>query len=469
MRFSGASREQGEPADRRLVRVEPAGRGDLPRRRSRRRRRPASSRTSCFRQVELAGVLRGARNEEGARKLIDFMLSKRFQEDIPLRCSSSRSNRDAALPPEFEQFAVVPERPLELAARRDRGEPRALGGRVDATSCFGERSCWRAVAYGVPLAFLALFFLYPLAAIVERGLAGRGGDPPLDVLTDPLTREVVWFTVWQALASTAADARGRAPRRVRARALPVPRARASCARSSSSRSCCRPSSSRSRSSRSCRRRLERGWVPILIAHAFFNVAVVVRVVGTFWASLDPRVSARRRRRSAPAPGARCSRGHAAAARARARRGGGDRLPLLVHVVRGRPDPRRAAVRDDRGRDLQPGGPAVRPARGGRARRSCSSPASLATVWVATRLERTARGRRVSCVRSGTCSGRRGRPATRRSSSDEPRRARALPRASRSLVLVERSLAVGGGYGLDAYRALGDDRRASSSSRRGRRS
>ena len=36
--------------------------------------------------------------------------------------------------------------------------------------------------------------------------------------------------------------------------------------------------------------LERGWAPILIAHAFFNVAVVVRIVGTFWASLDRRVT-----------------------------------------------------------------------------------------------------------------------------------------------------------------------------------
>ena len=60
---------------------------------------------------------------------------------------------------------------------------------------------WRALTLGVPLAFLALFFLYPLAAIVERGVRGDG-DSPLDVLTDPLTREVVWFTVWQALAST---------------------------------------------------------------------------------------------------------------------------------------------------------------------------------------------------------------------------------------------------------------------------
>jgi thiamine transport system permease protein len=36
--------------------------------------------------------------------------------------------------------------------------------------------------------------------------------------------------------------------------------------------------------------LERGWAPILIAHAFFNVAVVVLVVSTFWAGLDRRVS-----------------------------------------------------------------------------------------------------------------------------------------------------------------------------------
>ena len=61
---------------------------------------------------------------------------------------------------------------------------------------------WRVLTYGVPLAFLGLFFLYPLLAILDRGLRGSG-DAPLDVLSDPVTREVVWFTVWQALASTA--------------------------------------------------------------------------------------------------------------------------------------------------------------------------------------------------------------------------------------------------------------------------
>jgi thiamine transport system substrate-binding protein len=80
---------------------------------------------SCFRQIELAGVLRGARNEEGARKLVDFMLSKRFQEDVPLSMFVFPVSREAALPPEFTRYAVVPESPLvlppeEIEANRER-------------------------------------------------------------------------------------------------------------------------------------------------------------------------------------------------------------------------------------------------------------------------------------------------------------------------------------------------------------
>jgi thiamine transport system substrate-binding protein len=69
---------------------------------------------SCFRQIEFAGVLRGARNEDGARKLVDFMLTARFQEDVPLTMFVFPVNGEAVLPPEFERFAVVPESPLEL-------------------------------------------------------------------------------------------------------------------------------------------------------------------------------------------------------------------------------------------------------------------------------------------------------------------------------------------------------------------
>jgi thiamine transport system substrate-binding protein len=69
---------------------------------------------SCFRQIEFAGVLRGADNEDGAQQLVDFMLSKRFQEDVPLTMFVFPVSRQAALPPDFEKYAVVPESPLAL-------------------------------------------------------------------------------------------------------------------------------------------------------------------------------------------------------------------------------------------------------------------------------------------------------------------------------------------------------------------
>ncbi|HLF68878.1 MAG TPA: iron ABC transporter permease [Gaiellaceae bacterium] len=148
---------------------------------------------------------------------------------------------------------------------------------------------WRALTYGVPLAFLALFFVYPLGAIVERGLLSEGGRSALDVLGDPLTREVLWFTVWQALVSTtltiavafpASYVTGRFsfPGRSLVRALVVVPFVLPTVVVALAFLAVLPES------------LERGWTPILIAHAFFNVAVVVRIVGTFWASLDRRVS-----------------------------------------------------------------------------------------------------------------------------------------------------------------------------------
>jgi thiamine transport system substrate-binding protein len=92
--------------------------------------RPAEAPTavvedSCFRQIEFAGVLRGAANVEGARELVDFMLSTRFQEDVPLAMFVFPVDPAAELPPEFVQFATVPEQPLELPseeieANRDR-------------------------------------------------------------------------------------------------------------------------------------------------------------------------------------------------------------------------------------------------------------------------------------------------------------------------------------------------------------
>jgi thiamine transport system substrate-binding protein len=87
--------------------------------------RTAVVEASCFRQIELAGILRGARNEEGARKLVDFMLSPAFQRDVPLSMFVYPVRRGVELPEAFERWAVVPEQPLELTpeeigASRDR-------------------------------------------------------------------------------------------------------------------------------------------------------------------------------------------------------------------------------------------------------------------------------------------------------------------------------------------------------------
>jgi thiamine transport system substrate-binding protein len=70
--------------------------------------------STCFRQVELAGILRGAPNEEAARKLVDFLLSERFQADVPLSMFVFPVREGVPLPPAFERFAVVPEHPLDL-------------------------------------------------------------------------------------------------------------------------------------------------------------------------------------------------------------------------------------------------------------------------------------------------------------------------------------------------------------------
>src|SRR6266849_1044760 len=63
----------------------------------------------------------------------------------------------------------------------------------------------RATLVVAPVAFLGAFFVYPLAAILGRGLVPRG-HPDLaavgDVLTDTGLRGVAWFTLWQAVLST---------------------------------------------------------------------------------------------------------------------------------------------------------------------------------------------------------------------------------------------------------------------------
>ncbi len=69
---------------------------------------------SCFRQVEFAGILRGTDQPEAAARLIDFLLSPRFQEDIPLNMFVEPVNPDAEIPSVFEAHRTVIAEPLTL-------------------------------------------------------------------------------------------------------------------------------------------------------------------------------------------------------------------------------------------------------------------------------------------------------------------------------------------------------------------
>ncbi|MFI6125058.1 ABC transporter permease [Streptomyces sp. NPDC051064] len=152
----------------------------------------------------------------------------------------------------------------------------------------------------VPVAFFALFFAYPVVAIVGRGLKtdgdwqfGRIGT----VLSRPDILDVLWFTTWQALASTVLTllialpgayvfARFDFPGKQLLRAVvTVPFVLPTVVVGTAFLAL-----------------LGRGgfldelwgirldttvWA-ILLAHVFFNYAVVVRTVGGLWSQLDPR-------------------------------------------------------------------------------------------------------------------------------------------------------------------------------------
>jgi thiamine transport system substrate-binding protein len=69
---------------------------------------------SCFRQIEFVGVLKNAQNPDLARQWIDFMLSRTFQEDIPLHMFVFPANENAELPQVFAEFAIIPEEPVTI-------------------------------------------------------------------------------------------------------------------------------------------------------------------------------------------------------------------------------------------------------------------------------------------------------------------------------------------------------------------
>ncbi|GHE07621.1 thiamine ABC transporter substrate-binding protein [Streptomyces alanosinicus] len=79
---------------------------------------------TCFRQIEFAGLLGNARNPKGAKAFIDFLVSKEFQEDMPLNMYVYPVLKGAKVPAEFTEYGPAAQHPetmapAAIAANRD--------------------------------------------------------------------------------------------------------------------------------------------------------------------------------------------------------------------------------------------------------------------------------------------------------------------------------------------------------------
>ncbi|MEU0587263.1 iron ABC transporter permease [Streptomyces sp. NPDC006132] len=152
----------------------------------------------------------------------------------------------------------------------------------------------------VPVAFFAVFFAYPVAAIVARGLKadgawhlGRIGE----VLAQSDVRHVLWFTTWQALVSTALTLLVALPgayvfarldfpgKHVLRAVVTVPFVLPTVVVGTAFLALVGRGGLLDEL---WGVRLDTTVWAILLAHVFFNYAVVVRTVGGLWAQLDPR-------------------------------------------------------------------------------------------------------------------------------------------------------------------------------------
>lgn len=149
----------------------------------------------------------------------------------------------------------------------------------------------------LPLVFLGYFFVYPLLTVLATGFTTDGAldfGPLQTVFERRALVNVAWFTLWQAVASTvltllialpAANVMARysfpGKRFVRA-AIVVPFVLPTVVVGSAFLAVLGPTGPLSIDLR------QTVWA-ILIAHVFFNYAIVVRTVGTYWERIDPQI------------------------------------------------------------------------------------------------------------------------------------------------------------------------------------
>jgi thiamine transport system permease protein len=174
-----------------------------------------------------------------------------------------------------------------------------MTGGLRATGTF--QGTGRLALMALPLVFFGLFFAYPVAAIVARGLRTAGGAWRLErlpqIVTDPDTLQVLWFTVWQAATSTGCTLALALPgayvfarfdfpgKRLLRAVVTVPFVLPTVVVGSAFLALAGRGGALDEWAGL---RLDTGVWAILLAHDFINYAVVIRTVGGLWAQLDPR-------------------------------------------------------------------------------------------------------------------------------------------------------------------------------------
>ena len=149
----------------------------------------------------------------------------------------------------------------------------------------------------IPAVFLGYFFIYPVLTILYTGLVPDGQVATSafsEALTSPTVRGIAWFTLWQALLSTLLTvaiglpiayvfARYRFPGRSLLRSLTlVPFVLPTIVVGVAFLALVGPGSPFGVNLRGTI------WA-ILIAHVFYNLAIVIRGVGAFWEQVDPHL------------------------------------------------------------------------------------------------------------------------------------------------------------------------------------
>jgi thiamine transport system permease protein len=166
------------------------------------------------------------------------------------------------------------------------------------------------VIYLLPLLFLALFFFYPLLEISSLSLAPAGKldlSPFRTLFTDPYYARLLAFTTGQALLSTLLtllagmpaayvfahyDFRGKSVLRALTTipfVLPTMVVAAAFTALLGPRGHLNQWLMDALSLEAAPLHLQHTLLLVLIAHVFYNAAIIVRLVGGFWANLDPRI------------------------------------------------------------------------------------------------------------------------------------------------------------------------------------